>query len=151
MVGPGLLGHHHFTQRPQPAGRPGSTIVHNAHRHRTAIAPDGSAWRLRPSASAWQRACDALRAPVWPVVLASVCAAGLLLAFQQVVRAGVLEGEARNRATAAHARAVMACNFMRSKSQRASCNTQLNAERLADAILNGSHGAAPVATVLAAR
>lgn len=85
------------------------------------------------------------------MILASVCAAGLLLAFQQVVRAGVLQGEARNRATAAHSRAVWACNFMRSTSQRASCNAQLNVERQVDATLNSPHGAAPVAAVLAAR
>lgn len=151
MVRSGSRGHHHFTQRPQSAGRPGSAIVHYALLEQTALAPEGSARHLRPRPSAWQRAFDALRGSVWPMILASVCAAGLLLAFQQVVRAGVLQGEARNRATAAHSRAVWACNFMRSTSQRASCNAQLNAERLAGATLNSPHGAAPVAAVLAAR
>lgn len=101
----------------------------------TAVATGGSAVYPQPIRSAWQQACGALRAPVWPLVLATVCAAGLLLAFQEVVHSGVLQGEARNRATATHSHALWRCDFMRSVSQRASCHAQLSAARQVDATL----------------
>ena len=76
-----------------------------------------------------------MRAPVWPLLLATVCAAGLLMAFQEVVHAGVLQGEARNRATAAHSHEFWRCDFMRGVSQRASCHAQINSTRQIDATL----------------
>jgi hypothetical protein len=99
----------------------------------------------RPRQSAWQRAFDALRAPVWPTILATVCAAGLLLAFQRVVHAGVQQGEARSRATAVHADAVWRCNFTRGVSQRASCHADLNTPLRIDATLSNPP-ATPVAS-----
>ena len=92
-----------------------------------------------------------MRAPVWPTLLATLCAAGLLMVFQEVVHAGVLQGEARNRATAAHSNAVWRCDFMRDVSQRASCHAQLNAERRVNATLTDPHATTPEAVALAAR
>lgn len=88
-----------------------------------------------------------MRAPVWQMLLATVCAAGLLMAFQEVVHAGVLQGEARNRATAAHAHEVWRCDFMSGVSQRAGCHAQLSADRRVNAMLN----APPEAVTLARR
>lgn len=80
---------------------------------------------------------------VWPVILAAVCAAGLLLAFQQVVQAGMLQGEARNRAKAALADAVWRCNYAIGLGQRESCHMQLNTSRQLDATLNQPGAATP--------
>jgi hypothetical protein len=92
-----------------------------------------------------------MRAPVWPMLLATLCAAGLLLAFQEVVHAGVLQGEARNRATAAHSHELWRCDFMRGVSQRASCHAQLSAERRVNATQDNPRGTPPEAVALARR
>jgi len=113
----------------------------------TDVATGGSAGYPRPRQSAWQQAFDALRAPVWLTILGTVCAAGLLLAFQQVVHAGVQQGEARNRATAVHADAVWRCNFTRGVSQRASCHAHLNTPLRVDATLNNPPETPPEAGV----
>ena len=117
----------------------------------TDVATGGSGMHPRPSQSAWQQAFVALRAPVWPAIVATLCALGLLLAFHQVVHAGVRQGEARNRATAAQANAVWGCNFMRDVSQRASCHAQLNSSRRIDATLNTPGVAGPETVALAGR
>lgn len=125
--------------------------MHTLNPQWTVVATGGSAVYPRPRQSAWQQAFVALRAPVWPTILATVCAGGLLLAFQQVVHAGVQQGEARNRAAAAHADAVWRCNYTRGVSQRESCHAQLNTSRRIDATLNSTGGAEPEAVALASR
>ena len=117
----------------------------------TAAATGRSAVYPRPRQSAWRQVLDSMRAPVWPTLLATLCAAGLLMVFQEVVHAGVLQGEARNRAAAAHSNAVWRCDFMRDVSQRASCHAQLSAERQVNAALNNPRGAPPEAVALARR
>lgn len=71
------------------------------------------------------------RAPVpgataWLVLLATLGAAGLLLAFQQVVSRGVEQGATRQRAMAARADAGWQCNALAQASRRAECWAQLN-------------------------
>ena len=92
-----------------------------------------------------------MRTPVWPLLLASVCAAGLLMAFQQVVHAGVQQGQARNRAAAADADAAWRCQFTRDISQRASCPAQLDISRRFDATQNSAGVAEPGAATLGRR
>lgn len=151
MVRSGPRGQHRFIQCPQPAGRLESPAMHTLNPQWAVVATGGSAVYPRPRQSAWQQAFLALRAPVWPAILATVCAGGLLLAFQHVVHAGVQQGEARNRATAAHADAVWRCDFLRDESQRASCHVQLNASRRVDATLNPTGRSQPEAVALASR
>lgn len=67
-------------------------------------------------------------APRWPGVVATLVAAALLVAFVQVVRAGVDKGASRNRDVAARADRVWRCNIDPSANQRASCRAQLDAE-----------------------
>lgn len=74
--------------------------------------------------------------PAWPALMAAVCAAGLLFAFQQVVYAGVQQGEARNRASAAHAEAASRCDFTRDMGQRATCHALLSAASQLDSLQN---------------
>lgn len=125
--------------------------MHTPNPQWTAVATGGSTVYPQPPQSAWRQALDSMRAPVWPMLLASVCAAGLLMAFQQVVHAGVLQGEARNRATAAYSHELWRCDFMRGVSQRASCHAQLQASRRIDTMINTPDAATPVAVTLAAR
>lgn len=105
--------------------------------------------------SVWQQALAAPRAPVWPAILATVCAAGLLLAFQQVVQASVQQGEARTRTTAALADAVGRCDAMRDAGQRANCHAQLNTAPGTDTAGSPTEGVElvlpPAAVVLIAR
>ena len=125
--------------------------MHTPNPQWTAAATGRSAVHPRPRQSAWQQVLDSMRAPVWPTLLATVCAAGLLMAFQEVVHASVLQGEARNRATAAHSHAVWRCDFMRGVSDRASCHVQLNAERRVNATLTDPRTTPPEAVALAVR
>lgn len=135
----------------QPAVQFESPAMHSPNPTWTSVATGGSNLHRRPARRVWQQAFAALRAPVWPAMLAVLCAAGLLLAFQQIVHAGVLQGEARNRATAAYAHERWRCNFTRGVSQSASCHAQLNASRHVDATLNAPAIANPAALTLAAR
>lgn len=89
--------------------------------------------------------------PVCFLVLGVACAAGLLLAFQQVVQTSVLQGEARNRATTAYSDALWRCDFTRGKSQRASCHVQLKASRQTGAVPNAADVAKTEAVNLAVR
>lgn len=125
--------------------------MHTPNAQWTAAATGGSTVHSRPRPSAWHQVLDAMRAPVWPTLLASLCAAGLLMAFQEVVHAGVMQGEARNRATAAHSHEIWRCDFMRGVSDRAGCHAQLKSTRQIDAALNAPRASAPAAVAVAAR
>lgn len=125
--------------------------MHTPNPQWTAAATGRSAVYPRPRPSAWRQVLDLMRAPVWPILLATVCAAVLLLAFQEVVHAGVLQGEARNRATAAYSHELWRCDFMRGVSERASCHAQLTSTRQIDATLNNPRATPPKAVTLAAR
>lgn len=125
--------------------------MHTPNPQWTVAATGGSTVYPRPPQSAWRQVLDSMRTPVWPMLLACVCAAGLLLAFQQVVHAGVLQGEARNRATAAYSHELWRCDFERGVSQRASCHAQLQTSRRINAALTTPDAAPPEAVTLAAR
>jgi hypothetical protein len=70
------------------------------------------------------RLLDAMRASVWPGTLAALAIVGLLLAFHQVVRGAVEQGELRRKATAMQAEAVWRCNALRGPLGRDDCLLQ---------------------------
>ncbi len=71
-----------------------------------------------PAARGWR---------AWGPVLAALAALGLLLAFHQVVRGAVQQGELRRTATAAHAVATWRCGTLANAATRASCLAELAA------------------------
>jgi hypothetical protein len=83
---------------------------------------------------AWRQ--PAPYAPLGLALAGTLCVLALLLAFQNVVRQGVQQGESRNRAIAAHADGVWRCNALRVIGERAGCRVRLDA----------AHAAAPVVT-----
>ena len=84
-------------------------------------------------AKKWQSASMTQRGPVWPAILAVLILLGLLLAFQQVVRAAVRQGEDRRAATAAHSAAYWRCQDAQRGLVRESCQTALKASPHDDA------------------
>jgi len=68
-----------------------------------------------------------LRSPAWPTTLAALMAVFLLLAFHQVVRDAVHQGELLRMATASHSEAAWRCSALRGLRMRESCLAQLNA------------------------
>ncbi|GEM_PF-5409110 len=75
----------------------------------------------------WQRLPNAVRAPHWPMTLAVLTILALLLAFHQVVRDAVQQGEILRMATASHADAIWRCGALHGARMRDSCIAQLNA------------------------
>jgi hypothetical protein len=73
---------------------------------------------------------DALRAHGWSGVLASLLLLGLLLAFHQVVRSAVRQGELRREVTALHSTAAWRCNALQTRPARENCLQELNASSL---------------------
>jgi hypothetical protein len=69
----------------------------------------------------------ALRSPVWTGLIVSMGILGLLIAFHQVVRGAVRQGESRRMAVALHADALWRCHAMRDPNPRESCLAQLSA------------------------
>jgi hypothetical protein len=69
----------------------------------------------------------ALRAHGWRGALAALILLGLLLAFHQVVRSAVREGELRREITALHSAASLRCNELRGRLVRDSCLKKLSA------------------------
>ena len=63
----------------------------------------------------------------WRGALAALILLGLLLAFHQVVRSAVRQGELRREITALHSAAALRCNELRSRVVRDSCLKKLNA------------------------
>jgi hypothetical protein len=72
----------------------------------------------------------AVRAHGWLSVLASLSLLGLLLAFHQVVRSAVRQGELRREIATLHSTAAWRCNAMRGRPDRDSCLQELNAAPL---------------------
>ena len=64
---------------------------------------------------------------LWTSILAGIAALGLLLAFYLVVSGAVVQGHARQRATASLADATWRCNAEHGSSARGSCLVQLAA------------------------
>ena len=94
----------------------------------------------------WARLPEPVRAPAWPAIFASLIILALLLAFHQVVRGAVQQGEVLRMATATHADAVWRCNALQGHRMRESCLAQLNAPPR-DSAMASTHDIAPIATV----
>jgi hypothetical protein len=67
-----------------------------------------------------------VRSPVWPGLLATLIVLGMLMAFHQVVRGAVQQGELRQQAIATHAAATWRCNALNGTAASGSCLSQLN-------------------------
>ena len=83
-----------------------------------------------------------LRCPAWPRIAATLASIALLIAFQQVVLAGVRQGDARRQAVAMHADAQWRCRALRRPSARVDCLLQLDASPSKGAELPAEHTAA---------
>lgn len=73
----------------------------------------------------WKRSLHALRYPVWPMVIMAVLLSGMLLMFQRVVAQGVVQGEQRRSATAAHANGLWRCRSINQIDERSLCLAQM--------------------------
>jgi hypothetical protein len=81
----------------------------------TWAAAAGARWRDLPARCAAQ----------WRVGLALLVLSGLLLAFAQVVREGVRQGDLRRIAVASHADDLWRCNVISQRARRDSCRALL--------------------------
>jgi hypothetical protein len=88
---------------------------------------------------------------IWMVLLTTACAVALLMAFQQVVDAGVQQADIRHRATLAHADAIQRCNHTAGLAQRELCQRQLQTARRAETMPKTSGAADAVSAVPADR
>jgi len=77
------------------------------------------------------------------MLLAIVCAAALLLAFQQVLQEVARLAETRSLEVAAQTDAVWRCNYSLGVGPRESCHLQRSASRFVDKTLNTADGAQP--------
>ena len=68
-----------------------------------------------------------VRSPVWSGLVATLIVLGMLMAFHQVVRGAVQQGELRQQAIATHAAATWRCNALNGTGASGSCLSQLNA------------------------
>jgi len=82
------------------------------------------------------------RSPAWPGIAATLVSIALLIAFQQVVRAGVQQGETRRQAVAMRADAEWRCQAVRPSSARVDCFLQLDASPRGGVALLAEHAAA---------
>ena len=112
---------------------------------RSAMKSTGFEWR--PGVRGWwHRLPVALRSPVWPGILVSLTILALLLAFHQIVRGGVQQGEMRRVAVAMHAEALWRCKALRGPGMRETCLGQLDAATDINATLR-AQDLAPVAQI----
>jgi hypothetical protein len=94
---------------------------------KTLAYPMRSSAGVREQLRAWWMALPAaVRAPAWPTTLAVLVVLFLLLAFHQVVRQAVHQGELLRMATATHSEAVWRCASLRGLRMRESCLQQMN-------------------------
>jgi hypothetical protein len=75
----------------------------------------------------WMDLPEAVRSPAWPTAIAALIVVFLLLAFHQVVRDAVRQGELLRMATATHSEAAWRCSSLRGLRMRESCLAQMNA------------------------
>lgn len=75
----------------------------------------------------WMALPAAVRSPAWPTTIAALVVLFLLLAFYQVVRDAVHQGELLRMATATHSEAAWRCASLRGLRMRESCLAQMNA------------------------
>ena len=83
----------------------------------------------------WHQLPAAVRARVWPGILATLAILGMLLAFHQVVRGAVQQSELRHKAIAMQAEATWRCRAMSGLSASESCLLQLNSAARSDPVL----------------
>lgn len=93
-------------------------------RHAPSGANEGPRAYPSPSYHHQRPGFKASNTPLWPWVLAVVCAVALLLAFQKVVHTGAQQGAERVRAAAAESDAVWRCNYSLEVGPRESCRAQ---------------------------
>lgn len=79
----------------------------------------------------WHALPIGLRSPIWPGLLATLIIVAMLLAFHQVVRGAVQQGELQHQASALHSAATWRCNNLRGAGASSSCLLQLNSTVLA--------------------
>lgn len=91
-----------------------------------APATGASTARLEAVRALRYRDLAAFCAKQWPLLLALLTLAGLLLAFQRVVHEGVRQGDLRRLAVAAHADDLSRCNVISSRARREGCHALLN-------------------------
>jgi len=94
----------------------------------------------------WARLPAPVRSRAWPALFGWLTIVALLLAFHQVVRGAVQQGEVLRMAAATHADAVWRCNALRGNRMRETCLAQLNAPPR-DPPMASTHDIATVATV----
>lgn len=83
---------------------------------------------VRDRVDAWWHALpQPVRSNAWPAALAGLAILALLLAFTQVVKSSVRQGELLRMTAATHAQAVWRCNALNGQRMRAECLEQLNA------------------------
>ena len=85
----------------------------------------GHAWR-RDVEQWWMRLPEPVRSPAWPYTLASLTVLFLLLAFHQVVRDAVRQGELLRAASASVSQATWRCGALPGLRARENCLAQLN-------------------------
>lgn len=93
----------------------------------------------------WMDLPAAVKSPVWPYAIAVLTVLFLLLAFHQVVRGAVQQGELLRMATATHSEGVWRCSSLRGQRVRESCLAQMNAAPHDDAPLQNTAAVATVA------
>ena len=111
---------------------------------RTLAFEANAGWR-RQVEDWWMDLPAAVKSPVWPYAIAVLTVVFLLLAFHQVVRGAVHQGELLRMSTATHSEAVWRCSSLRGQRVRESCLAQLNAAPHDDAPLQNTAAVATVA------
>lgn len=83
--------------------------------------------RPTPMLATGRRLLLALRYPVWPVLVLVLLLMGVLFQFQRVVAEGVVQGELRRSAAAAHADVLWRCRLISQLDERRLCLSQMAA------------------------
>ena len=83
-----------------------------------------------------------MRSAAWPGIAATLVGIALLIAFQQVVRAGVQQGETRRQAVAMRVDAEWRCKAVRLPSARVDCLLRLDSSPRDAMVLPAEHAAA---------
>jgi hypothetical protein len=78
----------------------------------------------------------------WPGIAATLVGIGLLIAFHQVVRTGVQQGETRRQAVAMRADAEWRCKALRLPSARIDCLLQADSAQRDGVAMLAEHAAA---------
>ena len=93
---------------------------------------------LRQLEDWWMALPAAVRSPAWPTTIAALIVLFLLLAFHQVVRDAVRQGELLRMATATHSDAAWRCAALRGLRARESCLAQMNSPPHDEAVLQNT-------------